>query len=294
MEVLAMFLAGMSAVGCAVLALQQRRLRRRVRQAEAAAKSAQRRVRALAVLHAEQIAHEALRSAGRTPRLPFRFTSGSGEDLFLFHLFSGAIEGRYIEVGAFDGVTHSVTYPFEALGWTGLLIEPLPARAAACAKARPNSRTVHAALSEPGCPAVITLTQVGQGERSEKMSYVETTDRHRKIMRDRGPRTSIEVPCTTMNALLSEEPPGHPGIDFAVIDVEGGEAALLRGFDLRRHRPRVLVVEDKSDGADTTVRTLVESQGYVCAGRIAENLVLIRADETELIARAGTLVDRPG
>lgn len=278
--------AGVAA--CAVLAVQQRRLRRRVRQAEGAAKAARRRVRALAAVHAEQTAHEALRRAGRAPRLPLRFTSGSGEDLFLFHLFNGALEGRFIEVGAYDGVTHSVTYPFEAIGWRGVLVEPLPARAAQCAAARPHSRTVHAALGPAGSGGAATFTQVGGGHRAEKMSFLTTTPRHRKIMRDRGPLTSVQVPLTSMDAVLADE---EPGFDFAVIDVEGGEAALLRGFDLRRHRPRVLVVEDKSGGADPTVPQLVLPQGYAVAGRVSDNLIFIRADEAALLQRAADLVD---
>jgi len=45
--------------------------------------------------------------------------------------------GVFVEAGANDGVTQSNTYYFEKFrGWTGLLVEPEPALAAACRRNR--------------------------------------------------------------------------------------------------------------------------------------------------------------
>ncbi len=290
MESLALVLAAAACVGVALLWNGQRRVRRRQRQLDERTRGLSRRLEVAARAAAERESAECLTRAGREARWPVRFTSGSGEDLFLWRLFEDKLEGRFIEVGAYDGVTHSVTYPFEGLGWTGVLIEPLPEAAAACRAARAHSRTVQAALGPVGSGGTARFTKVGGDARGEKMSFLTTSARHRKIMRERGEQVEIEVPLTTMDAVLDGE---APGIDFAVIDVEGGEAELLRGFDLRKHRPRVLVIEDKSDGADGTVPGLVMGSGYVCAGWVGENLVFVTADEQGLVERAVGLCDRP-
>lgn len=290
MTILALTLAGVSCIACALLTRRSVHLRKRCRQAEQSSRRALRRLRAVSLREATREAAAALERAGRRPGMPLTFRSGSGEDLFLFWLFEARLGGRYIEVGAYDGVTHSVTYVFEALGWTGVLIEPLPASAAQCAAARPGSRTVHAALGPAGSSGFAELTQVGSGHDAEKKSFLDSTQRQRKIIRNLGPATTVRVPLTTMDEVLKDEP---AGIDFAVIDVEGGEPALLRGFDLRRHRPRVLIIEDKSDGADREVLSIVLPQGYTLAGRVSDNRVFVRDDEADLLARAVELVDHP-
>src|SRR3954467_449899 len=68
-----------------------------------------------------------LLSLGRKPALPtLEFRSQFGEDSMLWALFAGQLDGFFIEVGAFDGYDCSVTYALEAIGWKGLLVEPIP------------------------------------------------------------------------------------------------------------------------------------------------------------------------
>jgi len=46
---------------------------------------------------------------------------------------------------------------------------------------------------------------------------------------------------STLDALLADE--GVSTIDVLVIDTEGFEAEVLAGFDLRRWKPKVLIIE---------------------------------------------------
>jgi FkbM family methyltransferase len=54
------------------------------------------------------------------------FKSQAGEDIFLFNtFFKNKKKGKYIELGAMNGINYSNTYFFEKeLEWTGILIEP--------------------------------------------------------------------------------------------------------------------------------------------------------------------------
>jgi 2-O-methyltransferase len=213
------------------------------------------------------------------------FRSQNGEDVLLWMLFHGKPEGQYIEVGAFDGYSFSVSYVFESVGWSGLLVEALPERHSQCKDRRSRfSRVVHAALGPAGSSGTAEFTLVDGGEM---LSYLNLTEGHKtRLARETTitPRT-VQAPLTSMDNLLADDPArGAPGaIDFAVIDVEGGEEGLLKGFDLARLRPRVLLVEDNTFGKDTTVRKLMESHGYVCVGNLEANDLFILNSEVGLI-----------
>lgn len=222
-------------------------------------------------------AAQRLAALGRKPALPIEFRSQFGEDLLLYDLFDGKPDGFFIEVGAFDGYNYSVTYALEAMGWKGLLIEAIPDRAAECKARRTNSRVVNAALSRRGSagetPFTVTTDQYGG-----MLSYHSTTPQHLNDTKN-APKTSVTVPLTTMDDLLKD----HAGeIDVASIDVEGGEVALLQGFDLHKHRPRVLLLEDNTQGADPALRLYMSTQPYVMCGWLEVNAIFVRADLTDL------------
>lgn len=229
--------------------------------------------------------NEQLRRAGRTPAFPLEFTSQYGEDCWLWELFGGKLDGFYIEVGAFDGVTYSVTYPFESVGWKGLLIEPITDRFEHARANRPGSRVVHAALAGPGSTGTCSFTVVS-GENQGMLSYLTPTAINTRDVASTGlPTKKVTVPLTTMNDLLAN----HTGpIDFAVIDVEGGEIPLLEGFDLEKYRPKVLLIEEGLPSRDSPVLQYLSRFPYVAAAYPWINRVYIHKDETELIQRAVT------
>lgn len=220
---------------------------------------------------------------GRTPSLPVKFRAQFGEDLTLWELFEDQADGFYIEVGAFDGVELSVSYVFESIGWTGLLVEALPDRYAQCVKNRPGSRVVHGALSRDGSTGTATFESVeGEGE-APLFSFLSATRAHLKRVRAKSWQTrKTVVPLTSMNALLADHT--RP-IDFAVIDVEGAEIPLLQGFDLERFRPRVLVIEDNAGAKDRTLPAYMSAFPYTEVGWVGVNRLYIRTDETGLLER---------
>lgn len=224
-----------------------------------------------------------LREEGVTPSLPVRFRSQFGEDTTLWDLFGGKRDGFFLEVGAYDGKHFSVSYAFEAAGWRGVLIEAIPEAAEQCRANRPGSRVVHAALGGPGHAPTATFT-VAQGR--ELLSYLHTDEHHLRQIRGSGVSTrEVTVPVMTMNEVLGE----HAGpIDFASIDVEGAEVELLKGFDLERFRPRVLLIEDSTLGADTpVVRFMAERAAYRYLGTVGVNRLYVRADDRDIFDRMG-------
>jgi FkbM family methyltransferase len=235
------------------------------------------------VLTAE--ARAALAARGRPARFAPEFRSQYGEDAFLWELFEGRLDGYFIEVGAYDGLTLSVSAVFEAVGWKGLLVEPMPGPFERCRRQRPASRVVQAALSRRGSVGMTDFAVATGGDHADMRSGIAIPGQ--ATAPDAASLT--RVPVSTMDEVLAGAPP--EGIDFVVLDVEGHEADLLDGFDLRRFRPRVLVIEDVEMGGGP-LPAILGAAAYAQAGWIGINRVFVREDEPALLARASELASR--
>jgi FkbM family methyltransferase len=159
------------------------------------------------------------------------------EDVMLARAFPGA-EGFYVDVGANDPDIDNVTRVFYERGWSGINIEPLSANSVELRKKRPRDVNLELAVGEED--GAITFYEIG------KWHGYSTTDpvlaaQHRK---DGLGVVEHEVPVRKLAAILDEHAAGKV-IDFLKIDVEGTELSVLRGADLRRHRPKIIVLESK-------------------------------------------------
>lgn len=225
-----------------------------------------------------------LADEGRKARMVVEFRAQFMEDMMLWDLLGGQTKGFYIECGAFDGKYYSVSWVFDAMGWDGLCVEAIPQRYQECVVNRPHARVVHSALSRRGAAKTVEFA-VTDDRFGGMLSFVDEAGRHKEEIANEGFTTSkVTVPCTTMDELLA----GHSGpIDFASIDVEGHEAALLDGFDLKRYRPRVLMLEDNERGADPALGRYMAEQPYIQVMWLGENRVYVHKDEAAVLAAAG-------
>lgn len=223
-----------------------------------------------------------LMEQGRKPRMPVEFRSQFGEDLWIWDVLGHQTEGFFIEVGAFDGYHYSVTYGLEAMGWNGLLIEALPERAEQCRTRRPHSRVVHSALGRRNATGTVKFVSV-QDQYGGMLSYADAkTDHARQIAQEKFQTRTIEAPVTSLDVLLKD----HTGpIDAAVIDVEGAELDVLDGFNLDKHKPRLLLLEDNSQSDASALGQYMATKPYVFAGWLAVNRLYVRADEEKMLER---------
>ena len=150
--------------------------------------------------------------------------------------FEYAREGFFIEVGANDPRQNSLTYLMERLGWTGMLIDPLSKCYQKLLRDRPRSRCFHCACVSPDKTGKITL------HAPDPSSVVATVE---KNVDDFDIKYAFTETCdaVTLDSLVKQVDP--PRIDFLSIDTEGTELDVLLGFDLARHRPRLILLEDK-------------------------------------------------
>jgi len=154
-----------------------------------------------------------------------------GEDVLLWEFFQRKTDGFFVEVGANHPTWCSQTWLLESKGWNGILVEPLPGKAALLREQRPRSRVVQAALAAP--------EQRGRARFAVAASdSLSGLTMHPGVVAER----FEEVEVRTLNEVLTEA--GNPKLDFVSIDVEGSELQVLHGFDLERHQPAILMLED--------------------------------------------------
>jgi FkbM family methyltransferase len=154
--------------------------------------------------------------------------------------------GFFVEAGANDGYLQSNTYFLERFrGWTGVLVEPIPELYAACVRERPRSQVFNCALVSPeteGRPIPMHyggLMSVVEGA----MGSFEAERAHAEAGSQLGwdPNYDVAVPGRTLTSVLEEA--GAPRPDLLSLDIEGFEVTALRGLDLERFGPRLLLVE---------------------------------------------------
>lgn len=185
-----------------------------------------------------------------------QYYSQHGEDKELWRFFQGQTTGLCVEVGGFDGETFSNTLTFEENGWRAIVIEPMPHYAEKIRTRRPGT-TLFACAA--GSHAGETQLVIAHGVETLSTTTAESAHMER-IRRMGGTTEEVTVPVRTLNDMLTEA--GVEKIDFISIDVEGGELAVLAGFDLEKWKPRIVILENAQGKRDGTLYDEMLRRGY--------------------------------
>lgn len=182
----------------------------------------------------------------------------SEHEMRLVAAFFGSVKGYFVEVGANDPRERSQTWLLEQSGWTGVLIEPQPDLAAEL-RARRSSKVFAFACSSP--------ENAGRELPLHVAGPLSSLDR-RRMAPGATPERIINVPIRTLDSILAEA--GTPtNFDFLSIDVEGHEIEVLRGFDIARWRPQLVLLEDHV--ADLSKHRYLIAAGYRIIRRYENN-----------------------
>lgn len=156
--------------------------------------------------------------------------------------FGNADRGFFVEVGANEPTSdYSQTWHLEQRGWRGILVEPNPALFDKLVRHRAGSRVYNVACSAPGKIGVaeLKIPFVADGTIDTGKAALEVEIDHAGFPAYR----TETVKVVTLDSILAEN--DVSGIDFLSIDVEGTELDVLKGFDVNRYRPRLILLEDK-------------------------------------------------
>ena len=160
--------------------------------------------------------------------------------------------GFFIEVGGADGYTQSNTWHLEKYkNWTGILVEPNLDAAMKCRDNRPLSDVFNYAL-------------VGSDYAEDEIKMFKrfwyngdpglTTSAHDSAINEspnwKEYNSEFTIPAVTLNSILENYGLDNKKIDFFSLDVEGYELEVLKGLDLKRFCPKVILIEWHLDFED--------------------------------------------
>ena len=154
------------------------------------------------------------------------------ENFLVWDFFDRKTDGFFVEIGANDPFIFSQTWLLEKYGWKGVLVEPLAQCCELLRTHRINSRVFQVACSSPENRGQAVLNVAGTCS-----SLVEHVF---------NPNVSYEaaesVTVRTLDDVLEQvECPNQ--IDFLSVDTEGTELDVLKGFDIRKYKPSLVLVE---------------------------------------------------
>lgn len=156
------------------------------------------------------------------------------EELIIRHFFHDERGGTFVDVGCWDWREGSTTlYLEDHLSWSGLAVDAQPQLKDGYERHRPRTRFFNFIVSE----------------RSGDAGHLYVADQISSVHADHAERFGaqwyqdqpLEVPTITLNDLLERN--NIDRIDLLSMDIEGSEPTALAGFDLRRYRPRLVVIE---------------------------------------------------
>jgi FkbM family methyltransferase len=184
------------------------------------------------------------------------------QDLLAFDFFRlhPAFHRVFLDVGAFDGMGFSNSRLFFEKGWSGVCVEPVLKnyRKLESLYENTNVMTIRAAATDYEGELELNVATIPWAEDWGSDVSSSTDD-----ALERWPDYVWEketVPAMTANSILEKNKVER--VDFVSIDVEGHEMAVLRGFDLQKYKPQLLVVEYSSPEERKDLIRYMKFQGY--------------------------------
>jgi len=201
------------------------------------------------------------------------------EDVMLERVFKEQSTGFYIDVGAWDDVSDSVTKHFYEKGWHGINVEPVPVYFAKHQQSRERDINLNIALlDKPGNSTLYAITDTGLSTFDANQADEHRAKGFQVIDR--------QVEVRTLEAVCEEYVKDTP-IDFLKVDTEGTELQVLQGGNWTRFRPRVLVIEATLPLSQTASHgeweAFILAQGYIYAYFDGLNRFYVRQEESDLL-----------
>mgnify|MGYP006076878915 CR=1 FL=1 len=165
------------------------------------------------------------------------------EDVMLWRALGDCVEsGFYIDLGAWDPNADSVTKAFYERGWRGINVEPNRDFFARLLTHRVRDLNLCVAVTDHlGSTEMNFLSNSGLSTLDDEIATKHGDDGseiRRKL-----------VSLTTLAKIWSDHVPAGQDVHFLKIDIEGSEAAALRGNNWELARPWIVVVESTLPGS---------------------------------------------
>ena len=154
-------------------------------------------------------------------------------DLIVDYIFKKE-KGVYIDVGCNHPVYNNNTYLLNKKGWQGINIDIDKKSIELFDLFRRKDLNINLAVSSiKGELEYINFHEKSPINmiKTTKNQSLHSTEKVEKIKSD------------TLNSIIEKSPYKDKKIDFVSIDVEGHEIEVIKGFNLKKYRPSIIVIE---------------------------------------------------
>jgi len=164
-----------------------------------------------------------------------KYFSFSGVDVILEKIFMHQHKGLYIDVGCQHPIKNNNTYLLHKRGWQGINVDLDKDNIELFESSRPNDININKAVSSEIKEVDLYFYH--------KKSPINTLDKKTSNFQQAQVTSVKRVVTDTLNNIVSNSKYKEKIFDFLSIDVEGHELKVLKGFDLNKYRPNIIVIE---------------------------------------------------
>jgi FkbM family methyltransferase len=209
-----------------------------------------------------------------------RFYSQEGEDVVLVNFFGDEFRGIYVDIGAHDPIAWSNTKKLADRGWRGLNIDPRPGLAERFRKQRPHDVCLEVAI-DIGAKEPVQYWMFDAEPRWNCLSPTEPSAlKDGRLVR---PSSHHPVPVLSIEEALDRANLDH--VDFVNIDIEGGEAHILRHWPWERYLPKAICVDvvgkPAAEVANTALTRFLAEKGLVFTSQLVCSAIYLEREFLE-------------
>jgi len=176
------------------------------------------------------------------------------EDVILRRIFNLKSKGTFVDVGAFHPFFNSNTYYFYNKGWRGLNIDMDDVNIKEFIRLRGEDLNMNIPISDKN--EKIDTYIIKNSSRSSIIKEIANINLKKDEI-----IVQSKQEAKTLNTVLENNDIND--IDFISIDVEGAEDKVLKGFDIQKYSPKIIIIESvfpqsseiKSDEAQKTLQS---------------------------------------
>ncbi len=198
-------------------------------------------------------------------RLPVTFSYSQGaEDLiaeyYLRYQFEMNGPGTYVDVGCNAPVRYSNTFDLYLRGWRGINIDANRDLIEECRRVRKQDISICAAVSDSEREVTFhkaksdAVSTIDEDRLAEWKKHFEFADADQET-----------VVTQTLTSILDANIETGRNIDLLTIDVEGHDLHVLKGLDLSKYRPKVIIIEihELDSVKDNEIYKYLSENGYL-------------------------------
>jgi|ETNmetMinimDraft_23_1059889.scaffolds.fasta_scaffold08540_2 FkbM family methyltransferase len=161
--------------------------------------------------------------------------SFGGMDLLINYLYKNKFNGLYIDIGCNHPIAGNNTYLLYQKGWSGINIDLDSHIIEMFNYFRPKDYNVNTAVSN----SVEEIDLFFYHERSA----INTISKEVHDSRKKKAEKVKKIQSTTLDSIIKDSPYFNKKINLLSIDVEGNELNVLKGFNIKKYYPEVIVIE---------------------------------------------------